>query len=132
MKEIVISDELQDFFNKENEPLKELAKEYDTYINNAKDKEIERLNKENTELKDTKTKYFNENRLLEKDNVRLINIIKEVREYIHWRLDNGQDMYITQMRELLEILDKVEKENDIEFDVLKALNTDLDDDVEMG
>ena len=37
------------------------------------------------------------------------NIIKEVREYIHWRLDNGQDMYITQMKELLEILDKVEE-----------------------
>jgi hypothetical protein len=66
---------------------------------------------------------------------RLNNIIKGAREYIHYRLDNGEDMYITQMAELLEILkcsDKVEKENDIEFDVLKALNTDLDDDVKMG
>lgn len=32
--------------------------------------------------------------------------------------------------ELLEILG--DKEQDIELDVLKALNTDLDDDVEMG
>ena len=36
------------------------------------------------------------------------------------------------LKHILEILDKVEKENDIEFDVLKALNTDLDDDVVMG
>lgn len=50
----------------------------------------------------------------------LKGIIKEVRGYILRGV------------ELLEILDKVEKENDIEFDVLKALNTDLDDDIEMG
>lgn len=47
-----------------------------------KEQEIERLNKENIELKDTKTKYFNENRLLEKDNVRLNNIITKIRNYI--------------------------------------------------
>ena len=41
----------------------------------------------------------------------LENIIKEAREYVHWRLDDKQDMYITQMRELLEILDKADKEN---------------------
>ena len=40
------------------------------------------------------------------------NIIKEVREYIHLRLDNSQDMFITQMTELLEILDKGEINNE--------------------
>lgn len=37
---------------------------------------------------------------------RLNNIIKEVREYINWRLEEHQDMYKYQMEELLEILDK--------------------------
>lgn len=36
----------------------------------------------------------------------LNNIIKEVREYINWRLEEHQDMYKYQMEELLEILDK--------------------------
>ena len=36
------------------------------------------------------------------------NIIKEVREYINWRLEEHQDMYKYQMEELLEILDKGE------------------------
>ena len=57
-------------------------KEKQEWFNNemfeAKDKEIERLN----------------------------NIIKEVREYVHWRYDEHQDMYKYQMEELLEILDK--------------------------
>ena len=43
---------------------------------------------------------------LEKEIERLNNIIKEVREYIHWRYDEHQDMYKYQMEELLEILDK--------------------------
>lgn len=37
---------------------------------------------------------------------RLNNIIKEVKEYIHWRYDEHQDIYKYQMEELLEILDK--------------------------
>lgn len=50
--------------------------------------------------------------VLLEENERLHSIIKGAREYIHYRLDNGQDMYITQMAELLEILkssDKVEE-----------------------
>ena len=39
---------------------------------------------------------------------RLNSIIKEVREYINWRLEEHQDMYKYQMEELLEILDKGE------------------------
>lgn len=88
-----------------------------------KDKEIERLygiiveqQKEIERLKDTKTKYFNENRLLEKDNVRLINIIKEVREYIKANAMYSErekiccdDLYTTDCDKLLEILDKVEE-----------------------
>ncbi len=30
------------------------------------------------------------------------------------------------------VVDRIEEKEDIEFDMLKALNTDLDDDVEMG
>ena len=71
-------------------------------------KEIERLNKENVELKDTKTKYFNENRLLEKYNVRLINIIKEAREYIK-SIPDDEFVESEHFTELLEILDKVEE-----------------------
>lgn len=65
-----------------------------------KDKEIERLNTDKEQLNSLVNSCQEEIR-------RLHSIIKEVREYIHWRLDNGQDMYITQMKELLEILDKV-------------------------
>ena len=66
-----------------------------------------------------------ENQLQQKE-----NIIKEVKEYIK---EMPNDEYIGYWKkEIYEILDKVEKENDIEFDVLKALNTDLDDDVKMG
>lgn len=43
------------------------------------------------------------------ENHRLHSIIKEVREYINWRLEEHQDMYIYQMEELLEILDKENK-----------------------
>lgn len=67
--------------------------------NKMLEQEIERLKEENK-------KYNKWVESLNKDNHRLTNIIKEVREYIHWRLDYGQDMHITQMRELLEILDK--------------------------
>lgn len=70
---------------------------------------------------------------------RLNSIIKEVREYIKNNAMYSEewekccdDLYTKDCDEVLKILDKVEKENDIEFDVLKALNTDLDDDVEMG
>ena len=63
------------------------------------------------------------------ENERLHSIIKEVREYIE---NPRNEMSVNTYQELLEILDKAGKENDIEFDVLKALNTDLDDDVEMG
>lgn len=61
----------------------------------------------------------------------LENIIKEVREYIKSHTNNCMfELRIEEMEELLEILDKENK--DIELDILKALNTDLDDDVEMG
>ena len=59
------------------------------------------------------------------------NIIKEVREYI--TTINDEDIQYTigwVKQDILEILDKENK--DIELDMLKALNTDLDDDVEMG
>lgn len=68
--------------------------------NKMLEKEIERLKEENK-------KYNKWVESLNKDNHRLNNIIKEAIEYIHWRLDYGQDMHITQMRELLEIIDKL-------------------------
>lgn len=52
----------------------------------------------------------------------LENIIKEVREYCENNVE-----YTDRLNDILQILD-----NDIELDMLKALNTDLDDDVEMG
>lgn len=77
-----------------------------------------------------------------KENEKLHSIIKEAREYIEndvevyyvldTRLNKSFDKTKKVKKDLLEILDKAGKENDIEFDVLKALNTDLDDDVEMG
>lgn len=67
-----------------------------------------------------------------KENKQLHFIIKEVREYITKQVHRNQQFYEMDIENILEILDKVEKGNDIEFDVLKALNTDLDDDVEMG
>ena len=75
----------------------------------AKDIEIERLHKELHKYRYTPKVHFKETMELREETKRLHSIIKEVREYIHWRLDNSQDMYITQMRELLEILDKVEE-----------------------
>ena len=84
MKEIVISDELQDFFNKENEPLKELAKEYDTLINNVKDKEIERLNNIINELekwlKEQKEFYDTEYPREYNDYDDVIDKLKELKE----------------------------------------------------
>lgn len=81
-------------------------------------------------------RQVNTNIELSQEIERLNSIIKEAIEYIEnedidvctIRYNDIQDV----KQQLLEILDKVEKENDIEFDVLKALNTDLDDDVEMG
>lgn len=77
-----------------------------------------------------------------KANYELENIIKEVRE----TLNNKRDIFTTLLlngsyrnyeellyqvdEEIRKILDKENK--DIELDMLKALNTDLDDDVEMG
>ena len=81
-------------------------------------------------------------KLFDKDNQKLHSIIKEAREYIEndvevyyvldTRLNRAFDKTKKVKKDLLKILDKVGKENDIEFDVLKALNTDLNDDVEMG
>jgi hypothetical protein len=66
--------------------------------------------------------------ILINENKKLHSIIKEAREYIE---NPRHEMSVNTYQGLLEILDKVGKENDIEFDVLKALNTDLDDDVEI-
>lgn len=41
---------------------------------------------------------------LEKENRDLQQRIDKAIEYIHWRYDDREDMYITQMEELLEIL----------------------------
>jgi len=71
-------------------------------ITEEKGKEIERLKEKVKEWQDISTR-------INEDNNRLNNIINEAIEYIHWRLDNRQDMYITQMTELLEILDKENK-----------------------
>ena len=58
-------------------------------IQENKDK-IEKLNKQNVRLK--------------KQNKQLKEKINKAIEYIHWRYDNRQDMYITQIKELLETL----------------------------
>ena len=55
-----------------------------------------------TDMPEIKEALSNANKEIE----RLNNIIKEVREYINWRLEEHQDMYKYQMEELLEILDK--------------------------
>lgn len=47
-----------------------------------------------------------DNSKLERENEILHTIIKEVRKYINWRLEEHQDMYKYHMEELLEILDK--------------------------
>ena len=57
-----------------------------------------------TDMPEIKEALSNANKEIE----RLNNIIKEVREYINWRLEEHQDMYKYQMEELLEILDKGE------------------------
>lgn len=54
----------------------------------------------------TENGRFMQIEIYEKEIERLNNIIKEVREYINWRLEEHQDMYKYQMEELLEILDK--------------------------
>jgi len=100
-----------------------LAKAY-----TEKDKEIERLKKEtlshHTKLIIAKGKQI----VLQE---RIDKAIKCINDYAIEDEDYSK-IYNQEERELLSILDKVEKENDIEFDVLKALNTDLDDDIEMG
>ena len=83
--------------------LQEVAKFID-----YQDKEIERLNKENTILKQTMCN----NSLLINENALLKSIIKEAREYIQDRYD-GEALTHTfdkdNVKELLEILDKVEE-----------------------
>ena len=97
MKEIVISDELQNFFNKENEPLKELAKEYDTLINNAKDKEIERLNKELEEYK----KDFKE------ANDLALKLITNNQEYVCKSIKDTIDILIEKLQQKENIIKEV-------------------------
>ena len=112
-----------------------------------KDKEIERLQKilrTKTRLhrkRKAKVRKLREEITNKQKRLELLNsIIKEAREYINnhqlvFEISSKKqiaywfDMFY---KELLEILDKAGKGNDIEFDILKALNTDLDDDVEMG
>ena len=80
----------------ENKELKQKVKYYENFeINKTVDKIRLENNKREKEL---------QNQLQQKE-----SIIKEVREYINWRLEEHQDMYKYQMEELLEILDKVEE-----------------------
>lgn len=76
----------------------------------------------------------NENEMLQDKVYKLESIIKEAREYIiNQKLHKFEDTtggLTYEERKLLQILDKENKA--IELDMLKALNTDLDDDVEMG
>ncbi len=103
-------------------------------------KVIDLREKSQTEIMIEFAKLQANNLVLEKELERLNSIIKEAREYIeHENFKRNILVGVSTkkytrdiLNKLLEILDKVEKENDIEFDVLKALNTDLDDDVEMG
>lgn len=76
---------------------------------------------------------------LESENERLNAIIDDLEERIdkaieyneHLIRDAKYHLNLGHLKKMKKILSG-DKENDIEFDVLKALNTDLDDDVEMG
>ena len=68
--------------------------------------EIERLKERLEDLNTINEEHQILNGMIRKELQQKENIIKEAIEYIHWRLDDGQDMHITQMRELFEILDK--------------------------
>ena len=66
------------------------------------------------------------------------DLIKEARKYVEYHttdhIYNGRDLVYAD--DLLEILSKGENKeiefDEIEFDILRALNEDLDDDVEMS
>ena len=65
---------------------------------------------------------------LQQENKQLQERIDKAIEYIKSRARNAGVQLMPREKELLEIL----RDEDIEFDMLKALNTDLDDDIEMG
>lgn len=80
-------------------------------VEEEKDNEIERLNKENSDLQNITNIETSKNKYLEKENERLNNIIKEAREYISKLSSKGRDceIYWDIKKEILGILDK-EKE----------------------
>ena len=88
------------------------------------DPTIEKLQQENKQLKELCNKYeeehSNEFKIWKEERHELLDYksrCEKAIEYIHWRYDNRQDMYITQMKELLEILEDKENINNNAEDI---------------
>ena len=120
---------------------KEIAQGHRDEVRDRESRELEELRLQKLKLEDTKKELIEQDKYIDKlkkeyDNQlqQKENIIKEVREKIEELAEDDGDFIgeidHNRKQELLEILDKENK--DIELDTLKALNTDLDDDVEMG
>lgn len=91
---------------KEIEPYRELWKREEQDNKELREK-IEELQAEIKELNDDIVWWTNRFNAVERDNERLHNIIKEVREYIKSHSNNCMfELRMEELEELLEILDK--------------------------